>query len=123
MAISILRIYFAVICCLPYLFILFLFFRTYTDKDPLCVNFRPSCRHGKNTKFTCSSISMDDVIKNRKRLYEKTRKVDQDIYLTRLLGPTEPKRRGNSEPRFTTRNHTNSNQTKQRLERTVCESF
>lgn len=59
---------------------------------------------------------------------KKTTKVDQAIFLVRLLGPTEPKRRGNSEPRSTTRNRTNSGtyyvlKFKGKKMQRVCRSF
>lgn len=66
--------------------------KVYVDKDPLGVNFRRPCNHKSNSKFKCSSVTIDQVLLNRKLLYKSTNKIDQDIYLTRLLTPHEPQR-------------------------------
>lgn len=75
--------------------------KVYVDKDPLGVNFRRPCNHKSNSKFKCSSVTIDQVLLNRKLLYKSTNKIDQDIYLTRLLTPHEPQRRGNYVPKPT----------------------
>lgn len=46
-------------------------------------------------KFRCSLIKIDEVIKNRKRFFNKTNKINQDIFLTRWICSYEPQKRGN----------------------------
>ncbi|KAJ8870476.1 hypothetical protein PR048_029498 [Dryococelus australis] len=86
----------------------------YAYKNPLCMKFKVPCNHKNITfkcaaiqieEFKCAAIQIKDVIENRKLMYITTDKIQQDIiYLARLLGPTEPPRRGRFNPRPTTRN-------------------
>ncbi|XP_060801593.1 uncharacterized protein LOC132902028 [Amyelois transitella] len=77
---------------------------TYTDKDPLCINYRCPCNHKSLKTFKCKRLTLQDIIENRKLFFKRRGKVDQDIYLSRLLAPYEPLNRGKSNPRATTKN-------------------
>lgn len=68
------------------------------------MNFKVPCHHkSATTIFKCAKISIEAIIENRRRFYKSENKVQQDIFLTRLLGPCEPKKRGKSLPRATKR--------------------
>ncbi|XP_045504864.1 uncharacterized protein LOC123701432 [Colias croceus] len=67
--------------------------KTYTDKDPLGINFKQPCQHKTSSKFKCSSVTLRNVIKNRKLFFAQNSKVKQDVYLTRLMTSYEPQRR------------------------------
>lgn len=62
----------------------------------MCLRFEKKCSHkSSKSKFKCNSIPLSLVIKNRRNLYKNEGKVQQDIFLSRLITPYDAKRRGN----------------------------
>ncbi|CAG4991450.1 unnamed protein product [Colias eurytheme] len=41
----------------------------YADKDPLALNFVSACEHNKG-KFKCQTLTLNEIVYNRKLLYE-----------------------------------------------------
>ncbi|CAG5019320.1 unnamed protein product [Parnassius apollo] len=60
--------------------------KRYVDNDPLALNFESVCDHKKG-KFKCQTLTINEIVYNRKLLYEKASKNEQDVYLVRFITP------------------------------------
>lgn len=58
-------------------------------------NFERPCSHD-TAKFKCNKFSLRLILKNREKFFKNQNKVDQDVYLTRLIAPYTPERRRQS---------------------------
>lgn len=77
-----------------------IFHARYEDKDPLGMNLKKVCQHkSEKTKFRCASLSTDVILKNRRKFYGNKNKIDQDMFLCRLLSTYEPVRRDKVTPK------------------------
>lgn len=77
------------------LYLPLLIYYRYRDPDPLLLHFEWPCKHN-SSKLQCNRISKRQILKNRKRFFQHHTKVQQDIFLTRLISPYAPERRRDS---------------------------
>lgn len=74
----------------------------YSDKDPLVLDFQSPCDH-KCRVFKCITLTLNEIISNRRHLYTNVGKNAQDTYLSRFIAPYPVKRKRQRENSTTPR--------------------